>query len=81
MRSYSIIRRTLTPVIVGAIAGLAVASQASRVLVTQLYGVSRLDPLAFTVSIALIVAAGAAAAWFPARRAATIDPIRTLRAE
>ena len=76
-----IIRRTLTPVIAGAIAGLAVASQASRVLVTQLYGVSRLDPLAFTVSIALIVAAGAAAAWFPARRAATIDPIRTLRAE
>jgi putative ABC transport system permease protein len=76
-----IVRRALMPVAIGSIAGLAVASQASRVLSAQLYGVSPLDPVAFLGGVAFVMAAAATAAWLPARRAATIDPVRALRSE
>jgi len=40
-----------------------------------------MDPAAYIVSIAVILAAAALASYLPARRAATIDPMETLRAE
>ncbi len=46
-----------------------------------LYGVGPLDPAAYVVAIGVIIAAAALASYLPARRAATIDPIETLRAE
>jgi ABC-type antimicrobial peptide transport system permease subunit len=76
-----IVRLALTPVAIGAIAGLAVASLGSRVLVRQLYGVSPLDPVAFTGTAVFLIFAAAAAAWLPARRAATVDPVQALRSE
>jgi ABC-type antimicrobial peptide transport system permease subunit len=76
-----IVRLALTPVVIGAIAGLAAASLGSRVLVRQLYGVSPLDPVSFIGTAAFLILAAAAAAWLPARRAATIDPVQALRSE
>jgi ABC-type antimicrobial peptide transport system permease subunit len=76
-----IVRMALTPVAIGVIAGLAVASFGSRVLVTQLYGVSPLDPLAFAGTASGLAAAALLAAWLPARRAAGVDPIQSLRSE
>ena len=37
------------------------------------------DPVAYLVSLGLIVAACVLAAWIPAARAAKVDPMRTLR--
>jgi ABC-type antimicrobial peptide transport system permease subunit len=74
-----IVRRALTPVAIGAVAGLAIASAGSRVLVSQLYGVSPLDPASFAATALVLVSAAAAAAWLPARRAARVDPITVLR--
>ena len=76
-----IVRRALAPVVFGSVLGLVLASQASRVLVSQLYGVSRLDAAAFIGSALVILAGAALAAWVPARRAASIDPIQALRVE
>jgi predicted permease len=76
-----IVRRALAPVAIGAVAGLAIAAATSRLLVSQLYGVSPLDPAAFTATAAFLLAAAAAAAWLPARRAAAVDPITVLRNE
>ena len=46
-----------------------------------LFGVEPMDPAAYVAAIGIIVAAAALATYLPARRAARIDPIETLKAE
>jgi ABC-type lipoprotein release transport system permease subunit len=46
-----------------------------------LFGVSPLDPVAYVAAVTATLAAAALASYLPARRAAMIDPIETLRAE
>lgn len=65
----------------GLVSGLLGSLLVSGFLTGQLYGVSRLDPIAYgSVAIVLSVAA-AIATWLPARRATRIDPAMALRAE
>jgi ABC-type antimicrobial peptide transport system permease subunit len=53
----------------------------TRSLQTVLYQVSAVDPLTFLSVSALLAAVAALACWGPARRAARVDPILSLRAE
>ena len=46
---------------------------------TFLYGVSAIDPVSFVVASGLLLLIGSAAAFFPARRAGTVDPALVLR--
>jgi putative ABC transport system permease protein len=64
---------------VGLVLGLAGAVVASRVAGTLLFRTEPLEPLVFAGAGALLVAATLAAAWLPARRAAGLDPVSTLR--
>jgi putative ABC transport system permease protein len=64
---------------IGVALGLIAASAASRVLASLLFGVSATDPAIFTVTAALLAAVALVASWLPARRAARIDPIASLR--
>lgn len=59
--------------------GLAAALAASRVLAHYLFGVSPRDPATFAAALAVLAAAGALAAWTPARRAARLDPVAVLK--
>jgi hypothetical protein len=59
--------------------GLAGALGASRLLAHYLYGVSPRDPATFAAALAILAAAGALAAWTPARRAARLDPAAVLK--
>jgi predicted permease len=59
--------------------GLAGAAAVTRVLGAFLPGVSPLDPLAFGLAAALMTATAALASLVPARRAARLDPLSTLR--
>jgi putative ABC transport system permease protein len=63
----------------GVAIGLSGAAAASGVLVTLLFGVSRLDPATYIGVIALLAAVSALACWVPAARAARIDPADVLR--
>jgi predicted permease len=51
----------------------------SRLLTSFLYGVSKVDPLAFTAASAALLAVGVVAAFVPARRACSVDPALVLR--
>jgi ABC-type antimicrobial peptide transport system permease subunit len=44
-----------------------------------LFGLAPRDPLTFTTAVLVLVFAGLLAGWFPARRAARIDPVSALR--
>jgi predicted permease len=66
---------------IGVVVGLVVAAGLGRLMSSVLFGVGPMDPIAYAVAVCVILAAAALASYVPARRAATIDPIETLRAE
>ena len=65
----------------GTVAGVGVAAAASRLLESLLYGVDAADRLTFLLAPLVLAAAALAACWFPARRAARVDPVKMLRLE
>jgi predicted permease len=66
---------------VGLAVGVVAAVALGRWMSSLLFGVGPLDPLTYVAALAVTMAAAALASYVPARRAATIDPIETLRAE
>jgi predicted permease len=62
---------------IGALGGLT----ATRVIASQLYGVTPNDPSTFAGAILLILIVGSLACWIPARRATKVNPIEALRYE
>lgn len=65
----------------GAVIGLAGAFVSSRLLRSLLFEVSPLSPWIFSAAVAALVAVTMVASYLPARRAASIDPMRALRTE
>ena len=61
--------------------GLGAALLAGRALERLLFGVGPADPLSLGVAIALFAACSAMAAIGPARHAAAVDPMTSLRSE
>jgi putative ABC transport system permease protein len=53
----------------------------TRLLAAQLFGISPHDAWTFAAVPVFLVAIGTLACLFPARRAATLDPLRLLRSE
>jgi len=61
--------------------GLLGAFAGSRLLTTMLFQVRPTDPVALLGATAVLMSAGALAAYLPARRATRIDPAEALRAD
>jgi predicted permease len=76
-----VLQQAAYPVLLGAGAGLTLALVVLRWVRSLLYETPVLDPLAICGSLLLLLAAAALAAALPARRAASIDPMRALRTE
>jgi predicted permease len=66
---------------IGLLIGFAIAFAASRMLRAYLFGLSPLDPITYVCVALILVAAGMAAAYWPARRATRISPAAALRVE
>lgn len=71
------IRLALTGVLIG----LAGALASSRLLHSLLFQVSPINPAVLAASVAALTAMAVLAAYLPARRAASVDPMRALRSE
>ena len=76
-----VIRGGMTLVAIGAVLGRAIAWLAAHLLGTLLFGVSPRDPVIYLVVALGILLIGFLANLVPARRAASMDPMRVLRSE
>jgi putative ABC transport system permease protein len=74
-----VLRMGLRLVGVGVGLGLLASFAVTRVLANQLVNISPRDPLALGAAVLVVVLAGLAACYFPARRAARVDPLIALR--
>jgi len=66
---------------IGIVLGLALSFAATRVLAGLLYGIKPGDPLTFGAVSLFLGAVAFLSCYVPARRAASIDPMKSLRAE
>ena len=75
------VRQGLTLAAVGAAVGLVTAIGLTQWMSSLLFGVERLDPTTYASVLGVLGTAAAMASYLPARRAAAVDPVETLRAE
>jgi predicted permease len=75
------LRRGLVVAAVGVALGLGGAAVLTRLMQSLLFGVGPADPLTYIVTPLVLAAVAVLATDLPARRAARVDPVETLRAE
>ncbi len=75
------LRRGLVVAAVGVALGLGGAAVLTRLMQSLLFGVGPADPLTYAVTPLVLAAVAVLATDLPARRAARVDPVETLRAE
>jgi predicted permease len=76
-----VVRGALRVVLAGVVLGLAVATVATRLLASVLFGVEPGDPLVLGTAALVVMAAALAAVFVPAARAARIDPVAALKSD
>lgn len=74
-----VLTRGLAPVVVGVAAGSLAALGATRLVSGVLYGVAPTDAVSFSVAALALLIAGATAAFVPAIRAGSTNPVEALR--
>jgi predicted permease len=77
----AVVRSALLLAAVGIVLGMMAALGVGRLLASFLFGVAPADPATLLAVSGLLLLTAALASYFPARRAASIDPISALRAE
>jgi putative ABC transport system permease protein len=76
-----VVGRALALTAIGAAIGLGLSVATSRLLATLLYDVKPFDAATLAAVTAIVAATGAAAAYLPARRASSLDPLTVMRAD
>jgi len=76
---WMIVRQGLVLGALGVAIGSAVSYGATRLMRSQIFGITAHDPLTFALVAVILVATAVAASYLPARRATRIDPLEALR--
>jgi predicted permease len=76
-----VLRQGMTLVLLGIGLGLAVSLSGSRIVASQLFGITATDPLTFVGAPILLLTVALVACCAPARRATKVDPLIALRQE
>jgi putative ABC transport system permease protein len=66
---------------IGVAIGLVAAASLTRLMSSLLYGIAPMDPLTYIAVPVVLLGAALMASYLPARRAAAVDPVETLKAE
>ena len=74
-----VLRKTLPLIGLGVVLGLMASAAVSRVLASQLWGVTPYDLVTLSAVVVVVTAVGISACYFPARRATRVDPMITMR--
>lgn len=77
----NVVREGLSLVITGIVVGIGGAPALTRLLASQLFGVSATNPTTFAAVAVVLGAVALLASLIPAWRAATVDPLIALRTE
>jgi predicted permease len=78
---WLVVREVLLLTAIGVMVGLPAAFGVTRLLASQLYGITPNDPVTVTVATLGIAAIAVLSSYLPARRATRVDPITALRYE
>jgi len=76
-----VMRGALIQVVLGLAAGVPISLLAAHWIQSQLYAVKSYDPLSLFMAIVVLSTAAVLASFLPARRAASIDPMQSLRSD
>ena len=79
--AWMVLRQSLVLVAAGAAAGVGTVLLAGRLVASLIHGLAPTDPVTIVQAAAVLGVITAAAAWFPARRAACVDPMTVLQKE
>jgi len=66
---------------IGVAIGLVAAASLTRLMTSLLFGIAPMDPLTYAAVPVVLLSAALLASYLPARRAAAVDPVETLKAE
>jgi ABC-type antimicrobial peptide transport system permease subunit len=78
---WMILSESLVLLAIGVGLGLPLTLLTTKYIKGQLFGLSALDTVTFTVALAVVSAMTMFAAWLPARRASRVDPMVALRCD
>ena len=76
-----IIGEGLALTLAGVVIGLLLALALTRALASYLNGISAADPITYLATTSILIVVALLACYFPARRAAGVDPMTALRHE
>jgi ABC-type antimicrobial peptide transport system permease subunit len=78
---WMVLRDSLILTVIGVVIGIPLTALVARALASALYGVKPNDALSYLLAIFGVVLVALVASAVPAGKAASVDPIRALRAE
>lgn len=76
-----VMRGAMVQAVIGLVIGAPIAILCVRYVKSQLYEITSVNPSVMAVAIGVLVVAACVAGMIPARRAASIDPVKALRVE
>jgi putative ABC transport system permease protein len=78
---FLLLKQGLRLTLLGVVIGIAGATGLTRLLERLLFGVEPTDPITFASVVVLLISVALIACYIPARRAAKVDPLVSLRSE
>ena len=78
---WTMLRDAAWPMMLGLAVGVGASFYATKLVASFLFETTPTDPATFIAAALLLAATSAIAAWLPARRAASVDPVMALRSE